>query len=62
MFLISLLPTNTLPPQILALGLQGLLPTDSFRVMEAIPFGLIPRLVEANAVCLLSLAIGYAFR
>lgn len=62
MFLISLLPTNTLPPQILALGLQGLLSTDSFQVMEDIPFGLIPRSVEANAVCLLSLATGYALR
>lgn len=62
MFLISLLPTNTLPPQILALGLQGLLSKDSLQVMEAIPFGLIPRLVKTNAVCLLSLAIGYTLR
>ncbi|ODM18484.1 hypothetical protein SI65_06355 [Aspergillus cristatus] len=50
MFLISLLPTNTLPPQILALGLQGLLSNDSLQVLEAIPLGLIPRLVEANAI------------
>ena len=49
-FLVTLLPANTLSPNIPHIGLQGLLLEDSDRVLETIPLEFVPRLAEASAV------------
>lgn len=49
-FLVTLLPVNALSPNILQVGLQGLLLEDSDWVLETVPLELVPRLAEASAV------------